>query len=116
MSLTDHILTQRPDTKWKPVLVTNVVFNVYSTNYPIGTGSIELPAYIRKHKGLHALYKDRNDGNLYADCLCSFRCIALYRGENIKSLEATTNQLFSQWVEYLKSRDISVSVQRIHGH
>ncbi len=26
MSLTDHILTQRPDTKWKPVLVTNVVF------------------------------------------------------------------------------------------
>ena len=35
-NLTDYILRQRPDTKWKPYLVTNVRFVLYNLNYPLG--------------------------------------------------------------------------------
>ena len=36
LDLVTELLRTRPDTKWVPVLITNVRFYAYSTNYPIG--------------------------------------------------------------------------------
>ena len=44
-NVSDYILRQRPDTKWKPYLITNVRFLLYHLNYPLGN-VVQLPAYI----------------------------------------------------------------------
>lgn len=44
MDIMTELLRQRLDTKWLPVLVTNVHYTVFSTFYPIGQGM--LPDYL----------------------------------------------------------------------
>jgi len=85
---TKHILTellrQRPDTKWIPVLVTNVHFVVYETFYPLGQGILH--DYLNKMDSLYPLVKNRHTGKTYKDNLSAFRCLALHCGHDIKSL------------------------------
>lgn len=59
----NELLRQRPDTKWIPVLVTNVHFVVYRTFYPLGQG--QLPVYLLKKDSLHPLVKNQHTGKLY---------------------------------------------------
>ena len=68
-----YIQNQRPDNKRKRHVITNVVYNVLKTNYPMD----ELPDFIlKKHcvvrMHIH-LYKCKKE---YKDNLCSFRCMA----------------------------------------
>ena len=44
MDIVTYALKQRPDTKFKPVLVTNIVYSVYRTSFPLGI-SQGLPGY-----------------------------------------------------------------------
>lgn len=67
----NELLRQRPDTKWIPVLVTNVHFVVYSTFYPLGQG--QLPLYLLKKDNLYALVKNQHTGKPYKDQLYAFR-------------------------------------------
>ncbi|MCG8047556.1 MAG: hypothetical protein N0E48_18330, partial [Candidatus Thiodiazotropha endolucinida] len=90
-----ELLRQRPDTKWIPVLVTNVHFVVYETFYPLGQG--DLPVYLVEKKSLHALVKNTENSKPYEDNLCAFRCLALHRGYDIKSLEGPAKGYFRQW-------------------
>jgi hypothetical protein len=45
MNIANYILRQRPNTKFKPVLITNVHFNIYESSYVLGTGET-LPEYL----------------------------------------------------------------------
>jgi hypothetical protein len=56
-NVTDYILRQRPDTKWKPYLVTNVRFVLYHFNYPLGHVGFQLPDYIKQSRSIVALEK-----------------------------------------------------------
>ena len=56
-NVTDYILIQRPDTKWKPYLVTNVRFVLYHFNYPLGHVGFQLPDYIKQSRSIVALEK-----------------------------------------------------------
>ncbi|MES9993656.1 MAG: C2H2-type zinc finger protein, partial [Candidatus Thiodiazotropha sp.] len=94
--ITTELLRNRPDTKWIPVLVTNVRFPVWSTHYPIGQG--RLPDYLLKKDSLYPLVKNRQTGKLYDDNLCAFRCLALHRGHDIKSVERPAHTLYRQWM------------------
>lgn len=69
-----ELLRHRPDTKWIPVLVTNVHFVIYNTYYPLGQGQI--PDYLMKNNSLYPLVKNRRTRKLYKDNLCAFRCLA----------------------------------------
>ncbi|XP_053391893.1 uncharacterized protein LOC128554633 [Mercenaria mercenaria] len=95
--LTD-ILRIRPDTQWIPVLVTNVHFTVYNTFYPLGTG--DLPDYLLKKESIYPLIKNRQNGKLYEDHLCAFRCLALHRGYEIKSVDGPAKTFHHEWVKH----------------
>ncbi|XP_048244540.1 uncharacterized protein LOC124126724 isoform X2 [Haliotis rufescens] len=104
LDLRSHVLKQRPDTKWKPVLITNVQFYLYRTNFPLGHPPSPLPAYIKNHKAIFSL--DRNErGQLYEDHLCAFRCLALHRNPSARrSLEKPARALYYQWVVYSRGK------------
>ena len=92
-----ELLRQRPDTKWIPVLVTNVHFLVTETFYPLGQG--QLPDYLMKKDSLYALVKNQQNGKPYKDHLCAFRCLALHRGHEIRCIEGPAKQLYQEWSE-----------------
>ena len=101
MDITTELLRQRPDTKWIPILVSNVHFTVYSTHYPIGQGG--LPDYLMTKDSLYALVKNRHTGRYYNDFFCSFRCVALHRGHDIKRLEVVTREYYQEWCKHMPS-------------
>ena len=92
-----ELLRQRPDTKWIPVVVTNVRFLVTSTFYPLGQG--QLPDYLMRKDSLYPLVKNQNNGKPFKDNLCAFRCLALHRGHNIQSIEGPAKRLYREWNE-----------------
>ena len=95
-----ELLRQRPDTKWVPVLVTNVHFLVTQTYYPLGQGL--LPDYLLKKDSLYPLIKNRHNGKLYKDNLCAFRCLALHQGYEIRCIDGPAQLLYHQWSDLAK--------------
>ena len=61
---------------------------------PVGRSKIagQLPKWLVENRGLDALEKNKNTGQLYADHLCYFRCLARYRGCGLKNLERKTRE------------------------
>ena len=41
--------------------------------------------------------KNRQTGKWYNDNLCAFRCLALHRGHDIKSIEGPAQDFYKQW-------------------
>lgn len=114
-NVSEYILRQRPDTKWKPYLVTNVRVILYHLNYPLGNCE-HLPEYITTSKSIVALHKDRN-GRHYKDHLCAFRCLAVHRGHHKEKLESHTKTLYQKWVQFNKTKqvDLPIDPQRYDG-
>lgn len=100
-------MKQRPDTKWKPFLVTNALFVIDTTNYTLGKGETSLPDYIKDKNSIHALVKDDKHSKPFTDKLCAFRCLALHRGQTITNLECNVQHYFQQWNGYQKRRNES---------
>ena len=90
-----ELLRQRPNTKWLPVLLTNVHFTVFGTNYPLGYS--RLPDYLLWKDSIYPLVKNQQTRKYYDDNLCLFRCLALHMGHDIRSLERPANDLFNLW-------------------
>ncbi|XP_071137847.1 uncharacterized protein [Mytilus edulis] len=104
-NVTDYILRQRPDTKWKPYLVTNVRFVFYYLNYPLGN-AVKLPDYILQSKSIVGLDKTRNGKHVYKDHLCAFRCLAVHHGHRTDQLETHTRALFQRWIQYAEDKQL----------
>ena len=56
MNVLEHLQASKPNSQWKPFLVTNVVFDVTPTQFPLGNG--ELPDYVVNCKGLLTMHKN----------------------------------------------------------
>jgi len=67
--------------------------------HPIGCG-INLPDFVVFNKGLYALQKNYNIGNMYSDYLCVFRSLALHTGCTLKNLEKQTKTLFFSFCKF----------------
>ena len=81
-------ITQRPNSDWVCVLVTNVTFFVNCIlQHPIGCVGINLPTYVKRNKAIIGLEKD-HQGAAYRDNLCLFRCLALHLGREAAALYA----------------------------
>lgn len=96
--MTDYILRQRPDTKWKPYLVTNVRFVMYHLNYPLGN-AVHLP----------------EQKQFYKDQLCAFRCLAVHQGHLKDQLESHTKALFDRWVQFASEVQLDVDSTKYQG-
>ena len=103
LNITDFILRQRPDTKWKPVLITNFRFIVNSLDYSLGGVHVKLPEHVKNSRSIICLDKSRK-GKLYKDKLCAFRCLATHQGHQRDRLETHTKALLDQWVQYMLNK------------
>ena len=97
MDIIENASKVRPDTKWKPFLLTNVRYSVSLLNYVLGLGSVILPQYIIKSKAMKGLDKNAKNGAKYKDNLCLFRCYALHRGHSITKLSIPSKIYFMRW-------------------
>ena len=98
MNFNDYVLHNRPNSKWIPVMVTNVRYWVNKTNFPMGVGL--LPEYLKAKMSLIGL--DSNGRFLYEDNLCAFRCYAYHIHSDL-FVKSTKNKPFEQKVKlYLK--------------
>ncbi|XP_048238897.1 uncharacterized protein LOC124129020 [Haliotis rufescens] len=107
LDVMSYLLKQRPDTKWKPVLITNVQFYAYRMNFPLGHPPVALPDYLKHHKAIIALDYNKFTKRFYDDHLCAFRCLALHRDPSARqSLEKPTKALYYQWVAYTRDHHL----------
>lgn len=98
-NITNYILRQRPDTKWKPYLITNVRIVICHLKFVLGNAEVMLPPHISQSKSIIKLTKNRK-GQIYTDNLCAFRCLAVHQGYYPSGLESRTHVLFQQWVSF----------------
>lgn len=88
-----------PNSKYVFRRMTNVVLYVTRLpNVPIGS-TCALPPYLLNNKGLKTLARSYQTGQPFDDDLCFFRCLALHRGANIRSLERPTKDLFREFLQ-----------------
>ena len=112
--ITNYILRQRLDTKWKPYLVTNVRFVLYHLNYPLGSAE-QLPDYITSCKSIVALVKSRIGKQLYKYHLCAFRCLTVHRGHLTDTLETHVKDLHDKWKEFARGKHLDVDPKKFQG-
>jgi hypothetical protein len=103
LNVRQFLMKHRPDTKWKPFLVTNAIFVIDNTNYALGQGQTTLLDYVMDKKSLHALVKDKNY-KPYTDKLCAYRCLSLHNGQSNANLENSTHYYFQKWNAYQHGR------------
>ena len=61
--------------------ITNISFVIYPIeNHPIGDNETQIPAYLKKKRGLNTLVQDLRGKDLYRDRKCFFRALALHKG------------------------------------
>ena len=106
----NELLRIRPDTKWIPVLITNVHFLVTETFDPLGQGL--LPEYLLKKDSLYPLVKNRHNGKPYKDNLCAFRCLALHQGHEIRCIDGPAKQLFRQWTDETEKDFLGIAMEQ----
>ena len=79
-------VAQRPNSDWVCEHVTNATFFLnWIVDHPIGCVGINLPDYVKNNKAIVGLAKDEN-GVIYNDNLCLFRCLALHLGREAAAL------------------------------
>ena len=81
-------VAQRPNSDWVCEHVTNATFFLNRiVDHPIGRVGVTLPDYVKNNKAIVGLAKDEN-GAIYNDNLCLFRCLALHLGREAAALYA----------------------------
>ena len=89
-------LISRPHTKWIFFTITNITFFVYTLDgVPIGSPT-RFPEYLRKNKGLHSLISNCH-GMPYRNSKCFFRCLALFQGAKLQSIEKPAKELLKTY-------------------
>ena len=92
-NVTDFILRHRPNTQWKPYLITNTRFCLYHLDYTLVPGAVTLPDYITNSHSIMSLDKDSHK-RLYKDHLCIFRCLDVHWGYLQDRLGTHTKTIF----------------------
>ena len=97
LDIRNYIEKQNLDTKWKPHLITNFVFYVFRTHYPLGQG--DLPDYIINSKSIISMHKNPVTGRVYEDALCAFRCLSVHR-KDVGGREVAAKKFYRQWRDF----------------
>lgn len=102
LNIVQHVHKQRPNTAWKMRMVTNVVFYIYRTSFPLGRG--DLPDYIKRKKSIIGLVRNiHHKSNFYNDNLCAFRCLALHHKQT--RIETAIRIYYERWRIYMLQYD-----------
>ena len=107
LDLSSMLLRQRPSTKYIPVMVTNVIVNLwFLTDLAIGCDYRKQPDFIRNNRGIKLFtpYSRQASQDIAEDNLCFFKCISFHLHKTYSSQVALT--LYRQWVDFCKERNI----------
>ena len=109
----EYARNNKPNSKWRVSLLTNVAFHVYSLlDRPIERGDKgKLPKWVVENRGLDPLEKNYNTGKLYNDNLCYFRCLARHLVCSLKNLESKTKELASRYFAAMKHPETFIGVR-----
>ena len=103
LDFNNYILRQRPNSQWKPVLVTNIRWSVWKTKFPLGSPVI-LPNYVKKKKTIIGMDVGHH-GRPYQDNLCLFRCYAFHMNPTRKIPQIEIIKLyFSKFRKYMAKK------------
>ena len=103
----EYIRKQKPNSKWRVSLTCSVGIYIYKIpEMPIGRGGFFLPSFIVENRGVDALERNKQTGNVYEDHLCYFRCLARHKGFEVKNLEKKTKALKAQYFETLTDNEV----------
>lgn len=91
----NYYLGNRPNSKFELWTITNVVYFVSKTSFPLGYGF--LPEHIKNSKSIIALDVKRS-GTIIEDNLCLFRCLALFFQRN--NIENGALEYYFKWQRY----------------
>jgi len=109
IDVVQHILTQRLNTKFVIVLLTNVVYTTFSlTAFTMGN-AVTLPNYLKYKKSIRSLERDYR-GKLIKDKLCFFRCLTfhtypfLYEKKRIR-FEQQVLTFYNEYMAYMNGKN-----------
>ena len=98
----EHALLNRPNSRYKPIMVTNLKFTVTKTNFPLGCSEVEIPSWLYHRKGLYRDAKNK-------DNLCMLRALAQQRLGRKLVPYVMLKSLFYQWLSYCTRVGIKIS-------
>ena len=98
--LKTYVTHHRENTKWIPLMITNVVVHLYYLGIPMGSGL--LPDYVTNHGSIVGLDKDEHHRTPYKDKHCGVRCLAFHlnykqTGNGFRGLEERRKHLSMRW-------------------
>ena len=91
----------RPNSKWRPSMITNVRFDVTPTDFPLGQGY--LPDYVKQKRSIMGMEKN-NRGEDVNNCF--FQCLAYHRNQ---WLEKYVETLENEWKMYSGKKKVELS-------
>ena len=103
IDIDNYAQQQRENTKWSVHLITNILFYVYETSFPLGQGNV--PDHIKKSHVIISLDCDKS-GRKYTDNLCIFRCLAHHK--NNSRIAQCVKSDYKIWVKYMLQHNSKV--------
>ena len=97
IDLVNNYYLRRPNCSWVFAGLEVYVYKLQNT--PIGAPPTLLD-YINNSKAIIGLTWDETNRHEFDDHKCIFRCLALYQGSSIRSLEQKTDQLKQEFERY----------------
>ena len=97
----EYVNNLRPNSKWRPFMITNVRFDVTPTNFPLGKGV--LPDYIKQKRSIVSMEVDSHN-KPYKDDHCFFRCLAYHRNR-VQEKES----LLQMWEEFSGKKNVELA-------
>jgi hypothetical protein len=103
----NYIMFMRESSKYRVILISNVVYNVFSlVDYTLG-GGVVLPEHIKRKKCIISLIRDQRK-NIYNDNLCFFRCLTYHLypqlySTNRDNFEMQVYHFFKEYKTYIQT-------------
>ena len=97
----EYVNNLRPNSKWRPFMITNVRFDVTPTNFPLGKGM--LPDYVKQKRSIVSMEVDSHN-KPYRDDHCFFRCLAYHRNR-VQEKES----LLQRWEEFSGKKTVELA-------
>ena len=99
LNLPDYMLLNRPNTLWKPHLITNIRMVVYRSSFTLGR-PVELPKHLLQNPSIYSLTNCKKTGKAFHDNLCMFRCLSLLHHKHVGQLETSAKLFHQKWLKF----------------
>ena len=100
LDVREYVNLLKSKSSLKPHFVTNLVYYVSRTKYPLGA-QVELPAQLKNHRFIVGVDTD-GSGIAYDDNLCLFRCLYYHTHKRVQ--QAGVLKLYEKWCAHVDKR------------